>query len=360
MSPCRISPLAMRCSLQALLRPTNICRPIANQRFYAVQAAGAPRFQVFNRRTKWLQKERAGMNAEESRETDYLKDEVAIRLSERLLDIKRHFPRVLDLGANSCNIARALVRENPDPDPDSNVPQSPPLSTRIDELVAADSSYSLLHRDANHEFNKKLNITRKVVDDEETIPFDPASFDLVLSSLSLHWINDLPGILTQINNVLKPDAPFIGAMLGGDTLFELRTSLQLAESERRGGMSPRVSPLADVKDLGGLLQKAGFKMLTVDIDDIIVDYPDMFTLMQDLQAMGEGNAVIGREMGPIQRDVLLAANAIYKELHGNPDGTIPATFRVLYMIGWREGENQPQPLPRGSGDINLKDVLEQK
>ncbi|RGP61658.1 putative methyltransferase [Fusarium sporotrichioides] len=358
MSPCRISPLAMRCSLQALSRPANLCCPIANQRFYAVQAAGAPRFQVFNRRTKWLQKERAGMNAEESRETDYLKDEVAIRLSERLLDIKRHFPRVLDLGANSCNIARALVRENPDPD--SNVPQSPPLSTRIDELVAADSSYSLLHRDAGHEFNKKLNITRKVVDDEETIPFDPASFDLVMSSLSLHWINDLPGILTQINNVLKPDAPFIGAMLGGDTLFELRTSLQLAESERRGGMSPRVSPLADVKDLGGLLQKAGFKMLTVDIDDIIVDYPDMFTLMQDLQAMGEGNAVIGREMGAIQRDVLLAANAIYKELHGNPDGTIPATFRVLYMIGWREGENQPQPLARGSGDINLKDVLEQK
>lgn len=298
------------------------------------------------------------MNAEESRETDYLKDEVAIRLSERLLDIKRHFPRVLDLGANSCNLARALVRDNPDPDP--NAAESPPLSTRIDELVAADSSYTLLHRDADHEFNKKLNITREVVADEETIPYEPSSFDLVMSSLSLHWINDLPGILTQINHVLKPDSPFIGAMLGGDTLFELRTSLQLAESERRGGMSPRVSPLADVKDIGGLLQKAGFKMLTVDIDDIIVDYPDMFALMQDLQAMGEGNAVIGREMGAIQRDVLLAGDAIYRELHGNPDGTIPATFRVIYMIGWKEGENQPQPLARGSGDINLKDVLEQK
>ncbi|RGP77306.1 putative methyltransferase [Fusarium longipes] len=358
MSPCRIPPLAMRCSLQALPRPANLCRSIPNQRFYAVQAAGAPRFQVFNGRTKWLQKERAGMNAEESRETDYLKDEVAIRLSERLLDIKRHFPRVLDLGANSCNIARALVRENPDPDP--NAPESPPLSTRIDELVATDSSHTLLHRDADHEFNQKLKITREVVTDSETIPYDPASFDLVMSSLSLHWINDLPGILTQINNVLKPDAPFIGAMLGGDTLFELRTSLQLAESERRGGMSPRVSPLADVKDIGGLLQKAGFKMLTVDIDDIIVDYPDMFALMQDLQAMGEGNAIIGREMGAIQRDVLLAGDAIYKELHGNEDGTIPATFRVIYMIGWREGKDQPQPLPRGSGDINLKDVLEQK
>ncbi|KAJ4271634.1 hypothetical protein NW762_000339 [Fusarium torreyae] len=350
--------MALRCNLRTFSQPANLCRPISNQRFYAVQAAGAPRFQVFNRRTKWLQKERSALNPEQGREADYLKDEVAIRLSERLLDIKRHFPRVLDLGANSCNIARALVLDNPEPDP--NMPESPPLSTRIDELVAADSSHSLLYRDADLEFNKKLNITRDVVDDEETIPYEPASFDMVLSSLSMHWINDLPGILTQINHVLKPDSPFIGAMLGGDTLFELRTSLQLAETERRGGMSPRVSPLADVKDIGGLLQKAGFKMLTVDIDDIIVDYPDTFALMQDLQAMGEGNAVLGREMGAISRDVLLASDAVYRELHGNPDGSIPATFRIIYMIGWREGENQPEPLARGSGDVNLKDILEQK
>ena len=183
---------------------------------------------------------------------------------------------------------------------------------------------------------------------------------MVLSSLSLHWINDLPGILTQINNVLKPDCPFIGAMLGGDTLFELRTSLQLAEQERRGGLSPHVSPLADVRDVGGLLQKAGFKMLTVDVDDIIVDYPDTFALMQDLQAMGESNAILGREMGPIRRDVLLANEAIYRELHGNSDGSIPATFRIIYMIGWREDPNQPKPLARGSGDVNLKDILEKK
>lgn len=198
------------------------------------------------------------------------------------------------------------------------------------------------------------------MDDEETIPFEPESFDLVLSSLSLHWINDLPGVLSQINNILKPDCPFIGAMLGGDTLFELRTSLQLAEQERRGGMSPHVSPLADVRDVGGLLQKAGFKMLTVDVDDIIVDYPDTFALMQDLQAMGESNAILNREMGPIRRDVLLANEAIYRALHGNPDGSIPATFRIIYMIGWREGENQPQPLARGSGQTNLKDILEKK
>lgn len=181
-----------------------------------------------------------------------------------------------------------------------------------------------------------------------------------MSSLSLHWINDLPGVLSQINSILKPDSPFIGAMLGGDTLFELRTSLQLADLERRGGLSPHVSPLADVRDVGGLLQKAGFKMLTVDVDDIIVDYPDTFALMRDLQAMGENNAILGREMGPIRRDVLLANEAIYRELHGNPDGSIPATFRIIYMIGWKEGQDQPQPLARGSGEVNLKDILEKK
>ena len=273
-----------------------------------------------------------------------------------LQDVKRHFPRVLDLGANSCNLARALARENPDPDP--NMPSSAPLSTKISELVAVDSSETLLYRDMHDEFNKQINITRQVVDDEEMLPFQPGSFDMVMSSLSLHWINDLPGILTQINNILKPDCPFIGAMLGGDTLFELRTSLQLAEQERRGGISPHVSPLADVRDVGGLLQKAGFKMLTVDVDDIVVDYPDTFALMQDLQAMGEGNVVLGREMGPIGRDVLLASEGIYRELHGNPDGSIPATFRIIYMIGWHESKDQAQPLKRGSGETSLKDILE--
>merc|ERR1712000_432623 len=215
-----------------------------------------------------MQKERAAANPEAGREADYLKDEVAIRLSERLLDVKRHFPKVLDLGANSCNLARALVRPNPDPDPDT--PESPPLVNKIDELIAADSSEALLYRDANHAFNKEINITRQVLDDEETLPYEAGSFDMVMSSLSMHWINDLPGVLTQINNVLKPDCPFIGAMLGGDTLYELRTS----------------------------------------------------------------------------------------QLHGNEDGSIPATFRIIYMIGWHESEDQAKPLPRGSGDLNLKDILE--
>lgn len=235
-----------------------------------------------------------------------------------------------------------------------------PLASRIGHLLAVDSSETLLYRDADQPFNSEINMTRQVLSDEETLPFEANTFDLVLSSLSMHWINDLPGVLAQINNILKPDCAFVGAMFGGDTLFELRTSLQLAEQERRGGISPHVSPLADVRDVGGLLQRAGFKMLTVDVDDIIVDYPDTFALMQDMQAMGESNAVLGREMGGIQRDVLLANDAIYRELHGNEDGSIPATFRMIYMIGWKESKDQRQPLPRGSGEISLKDVFEKK
>ncbi|RYP91684.1 hypothetical protein DL770_002209 [Monosporascus sp. CRB-9-2] len=354
-------------------RPSTRIAAISCRRPYAIHSPSPPIHQVFNRRTKWLQKERAASNAELSREADYLKEEVATRLCDRLLDIKRTYPLVLDLGANSCNIARALVRPNPDPDPSQ--PTSEPLSARVGRLVATESSRTLLYRDADlplwspppsssssqeGQEAGTLDLVREVLSDEETLPYGADTFDLVLSSLSLHWINDLPGLLAQINNVLKPDCAFVGAMFGGDTLFELRTSLQLAEQERRGGISPHVSPLADVRDVGGLLQRAGFKMLTVDVDDIIVDYPDMFALMQDLQAMGESSAVLGREMGGIRRDVLLAGDAIYKELHGNEDGSIPATFRMIYMIGWKEGKDQAKPLPRGSGQVNLKDVLEKK
>ncbi|KAL1999395.1 hypothetical protein VTN02DRAFT_4579 [Thermoascus thermophilus] len=147
-------------------------------------------------------------------------------------------------------------------------------------------------------------------------------------------------------------------MFGGETLFELRGSLQLADLERRGGVTPHVSPLADVRDVGNLLTRAGFQMLTVDVEDIIVEFPDTFALMQDLQAMGEGNAILHREAGPISRDVLLANEAIYRELHREEGARgIPATFRLIFMIGWKEGEGQAKPLPRGSGEVNLKDIL---
>ncbi|CAI7571364.1 unnamed protein product [Penicillium pancosmium] len=329
----------------------------ASIRTYASQTPGNPMLEVFNRKTKHLQKERAAQNVEESRKVDYLKDEVARRLCERLLDIKREFPNVLDLGANSCNIARALTT----PDLDLAAPEgqsTPPLAERISKLTCVDTSRALLYRDEKMPFNKEINIHRELIPDLETLPYQPNSFDAVLSSLSIHWINDLPALLNQINTMLKPDAPFIAAMFGGDTLYELRGSLQLADMERRGGVSPHVSPLADVKDVGSLLNRAGFKMLTVDVEDIVVEFPDTFALMQDLQAMGESNAILHREAGPLSREVLLANEAIYRSLHME-DGApgIPATFRLIYMIGWKEDKNQPQPLERGSGEMNLSELL---
>ncbi|KAF2020423.1 S-adenosyl-L-methionine-dependent methyltransferase [Aaosphaeria arxii CBS 175.79] len=337
-----IPPLRRRCappSLHAIRR-------------YAVQAPGAPTMEIFSQQHKWMQKERAAADVETSRNVDYLRDEVASRLCERLLDINRHFPRVLDLGANACNLARMLTLPSPE------TPDAGPRSSRIGKLIAADSSETLLYRDADLPFNKEIDIQREVLPASETLSYEANSFDAVLSSMSMHWINDLPSILAQVNNALKPDCPFIGVMMGGDSLFELRTSLQLAELDRRGGVSTHTSPLADVRDIGGLLQRAGFNLLTVDVDDIVVDFPDSFALMKDLQAMGESNAVIAREKGGIHKDVLLAAEGIYRELHGNEDGTLPATFRLIYMIGWKQGPNQAKPLERGTGMFSIKDYLE--
>ena len=267
------------------------------------------------------------------------------------------------MGANACNISRVLAEKNfTDAEP-STVSSPSSLAqprSRIDNIIAADSSSSFLYRDAELPFNSTTNLTRKVLQDEESLPFEPNTFDAVLSSLSLHWINDLPSVLAQVNSVLKPDSPFIGSMLGGDSLYELRTSLQLAELDRRGGVATHTSPLADVRDVGGLLQRAGFQLLTVDVDDIIVAFPSILALMNDLKAMGEQNAVASREGAPIRRDVLAAAEGIYRELHGNADGSLPATFRVIHMIGWKDGPDQARPLPRGSGVVSIKDVLEGK
>ena len=276
---------------------------------------------------------------------------------------------MLDLGANSLNIARSLTQ------PDQVTAASPsPLRTNSSEITKPDTSNlftgrvghltcvepasTLLNRDPEPE--SPFPIDTQHVESLESIPFEPNSFDAVLSSLSLHWVNDLPSTLAQINTVLKPDSPFVAAMLGGDSIYELRTSLQLADMERRGGVSTRISPMADVRDVGGLLSRAGFKLLTVDIDDIVVDFPDTFALMTDLQAMGESNAILRGlgNLGALTKDVLLANEGIYKRLHGEEDkDSIPATFRVIYMIGWKEGAGQVSPLSRGSGDLNLKDVF---
>lgn len=367
MKPFALCPRLLRSAVRLHnLRSTAFPKPLLHHscpsRPYAIQAPGAPTLQVFDQHKKYLQKERAGSVPDRSRQTDYLRNELASRLCDRLLDINRPFPRVLDLGANSCNIANVIA-------------SSGDLKSRVNTLVCADTTPSLLHRDQLPTNTESLQIQRDILSSLETIlPYEPISFDAVLSSLSIHWANDLPTLLRNVNTILKPDAPFIGAMLGGDTLFELRSSLQLADLERLGGVTPHVSPLANIRDVGGLLTKAGFKLLTVDVDDIVVDYPDTFALMQDLQAMGESNAILkGMDNPGLSRDVLLANEAIYREMYGKNgpgateakegkaeeaiENSVPATFRVIYMIGWKEGAGQGQPLPRGSGQSNLKDVL---
>ncbi|KAJ4361809.1 hypothetical protein N0V83_010750 [Neocucurbitaria cava] len=340
-------------SIRTFIPPvTRRCLPLQAARRYAVQAPGAPTLEIFSNQHKWQQKERAAADIETSRSVDYLRNEVASRLCERVLDINRHFSKVLDLGANACNIAHMLTL------PSEDAPDQGPRANRIGTITCAESSETLLNRDADLPFNTEIDIVRDVLPTSELLPYEANTFDAVLSSLSLHWINDLPSVLAQVNNVLKPDAPFIGVMMGGDTLFELRTALQLAEQDRRGGVSTHTSPLADVRDVGGLLQKAGFNLLTVDVDDIVVDFPDIFSLMKDLQAMGESNAVLTREKGAIHRDVLLAAEGIYRELNGNEDGTLPATFRLIFMIGWKPSPTQAKPLERGTGMFSIKDYLE--
>ncbi|KAG0000233.1 hypothetical protein BGZ79_006170 [Entomortierella chlamydospora] len=268
-------------------------------------------FQVFDREGKRLQKERAASNVELSRQVDYVKDEVAFRVVDRLLDIKREFNEVVELGSGCGHIAKHV---------DSDM---------MKKLIMCDMSEMMLKRDKDVEYEE-----RRVVD-EELLPFEENSLECVVSSLSMHWINDLPGAMIQIQRSLKPDGVFIAGLFGGDTLFELRTSLQLAELDREGGISPRVSPMADSRDLGSLLSRAGFTLTTVDVDEVTVNYPSAIELMEDLRAMGESNAVIGRR-GLLKRDTMIAASAIYKEMYGNPDGTIPATFQILYMANWVE------------------------
>ncbi|KAF5332008.1 hypothetical protein D9758_014578 [Tetrapyrgos nigripes] len=313
--------------------------PFQTRSFAAVSPSSVGPYQVFDRNAKILQKNRAvdKNNGEPSRTVDYVRDEIADRMMERLEDIKRKFATIVDLGSGPGHFSKLL-------DPETT-----------QKAIMIDSSEKLLHRDSDSDFD--VQVERIHADEENLLQvLEPNSQEAIVSCLSLHWINDLPGILVQIREALKPDGLFLGAMFGGETLFELRTSLQLAEVEREGGISPHVSPMTETQDVSNLLGRAGFTLLTVDIDEVKVTYPSMWELMDDLRDMGESNAILGRRHF-IKRDTLAAASAIYKELHGNEDGTIPATFQVVFMIGWKPAPSQPKPLERGSGKMNLKEVL---
>ena len=236
-----------------------------------IKSAGNSSVNIFDRKTKTVQRERAA-RAPDAHVFDYLKEEVGYRLADRVFDIKRKFKHAVDLGCG-----RGYVAKNIEADYVEELTVCDLCQTWIDQVPSPD--------------NVKVN--RKVVD-EELLPFEPDSLDLVISSLSMHWVNDLPGAFSQIMKCLKNDGVFLAAVFGGDTLFELRSSLQLAELERLGGISPHISPFTEIRDIGSLLTRAGFTMLTIDTDEIVVGYPSMFELMWDLKGMGESNAAFNR------------------------------------------------------------------
>jgi len=256
---------------------------------------------------------------------DFLVREVAERLADRLDDVTRSFPMALDLGCHTGEIAGTIGKRG-----------------GIKTLVQCDLSPRMAAMAAG-------NGNPTLVADEEWLPFAPASFDLVISCLSLHWVNDLPGTLVQIRRALKPDGLFLAAVLGAGTLAELRRSLMEAELAEEGGVSPRVSPFADVRDLGGLLQRAGFALPVVDCDSVSVSYADPMRLMADLRGMGESNAVVEQRKTLTRRATLLHAISAYQSGFAAGDGRLPATFQVMTLTGWAPVPGHaapPPPLPR--------------
>lgn len=196
-----------------------------------------------------------------------------------------------------------------------------------------------------------------IVCEEEFLPFAPKSADLVISALNLHTVNDLPGTLLQINQILKPDGLFLAAMLGGETLYELRTCLQEAEISMTGGLSPRVAPFADKQQMGSLLQRAGFALPVIDSELVTVTYETMFHLMYDLRYMGEGNAIAERMRFFTPRSLFSKAAELYAQKYADPDGRLRATFEIIFLLGWSPHSSQQKPLKPGSAQTRLADYL---
>ena len=196
-----------------------------------------------------------------------------------------------------------------------------------------------------------------VIAAEESLPFAEASFDLVTSVLSLHAVNDLPGTLVQIRKALRPDGLFIAALFAGETLRELRFAIATAEAETYGGVSPRVAPFADVRDLGSLLQRAGFALPVADVERLTVHYRELSRLFADLRFLGETNTLVGRRNGFISRSFLQFLTAEYATRFADDEGKFVATFEIAFLTGWAPHESQQRPLAPGSATSRLADAL---
>jgi len=258
---------------------------------------------------------------------DFLLRRAVDDLDDRLGAVLRRFPLALDLGT--------------------------PTGAAVARLVSSERCHRVVRLAPATEAAAGLS----VVGDEEALPFRDESFDLAVSLLALHGVNDLPGALVQVRRALRPDGLFLACVLGGATLTELRQAFAAAEAEIEGGVSPRVAPFADVRDFGALLQRAGFALPVTDVESVAVRYADLFGLMRDLRAMGMTNALAERRRTPLRRATLLRVAALYAERFGDGDGRVRATFEIVWLSGWAPHESQPKPLRPGSAKTRLADAL---
>ncbi|QRG09864.1 methyltransferase domain-containing protein [Xanthobacter dioxanivorans] len=256
----------------------------------------------------------------------FLLERAAEDVADRLAAVKRRFETAVDLGTPTDALARAL---------------------------AGHAAVGRLFRAAPGQGAAPP----AVVADEEALPFADGALDLVVSALSLQTVNDLPGVLAQVRRALKPDGLFLAALLGGSSLTELRQAFAVAESETTGGLSPRVAPFADVRDLGALLQRAGFTLPVTDVDRVVVRYGSPFSLFSDLRRMGGTNALLERRRVPMRRATLLRAAEVYAERFADADGRVRATFEIVFLSGWAPHESQQKPLRPGSAQMRLADAL---
>jgi SAM-dependent methyltransferase len=254
--------------------------------------------------------------AEKQGAAAFLLDRVAADMAERLHAVLRAFADGADIGTPGDQVRNAL-------------------SKRIGHLAHVD-----------------------VPDlESEPLPLAPQSIDLAVSALAFQFVNDLPGVLAQIRRALKPDGLLLAAMIGGESLTELRQSFAAAEAELEGGVSPRVAPFADLRDVGALLQRVGFALPVTDVDRIVVRYDSALALMLDLRRMGATNVLVERRRAPTRRATLLRMAQIYAERFADPDGRIRATFDVIWLSGWAPHESQQQPLQPGSAKASLADAV---
>ena len=259
----------------------------------------------------------------------FLIDRVAGELGERLSAVLRQFERAVDLGTPTDAVRRVLA-----------------ASGKATTIVAAEPAAARL--DAS---------SLRVAADEEALPFADGSLDLVVSALALQFVNDLPGTLIQIRRALKPNGLLLAALIGGDSLIELREAFAAAESEIEGGVSPRVAPFADVRELGALLQRAGLALPVVDSDRLTVRYASAFALMRDLRRMGATNMLAERRRTPLKRATLQRMAEIYARRFADADGRLRATFEIVWLSGWAPHESQQKPLRPGSAVQRLADAL---